>query len=53
MSPSVPLFLTRAAAILMAGLLLFAVTGHAHAAGDRNHGRFQGDMIKAPCSPTR
>ncbi len=45
MGPSLPLFLTRAAAILVSGLLLLAVTGHAHAAGDGNYGlkRFPGD----------
>jgi hypothetical protein len=30
MSPSVPLFLTRAAVIVAAGLLLFSVFGHRH-----------------------
>ncbi len=45
MGPSIPLFLTRAAAIVLAGLLLLAVTGHAHAAGDGNYGlkRFPSD----------
>lgn len=45
MGRSVPLLLTRAAAILVAGLLLLAVTGHARAAGDGNYGlkRFPGD----------
>jgi protein involved in polysaccharide export with SLBB domain len=45
MGPSLPLFLTRAAALLLAGMLLFAVFGGAHAAGSDTYGlkRFPGD----------
>lgn len=44
MGPSIPLFLTRAAAIVLAGMLLFAAFGHAHAAdGDYGLKRFPGD----------
>jgi protein involved in polysaccharide export with SLBB domain len=45
MGRSFPLFLTRAAAIGLAGMLLFAVFGRAHAADDDNYGlkRFSGD----------
>ena len=54
-SKSVPLFLTRAAAIGLAGLLLLAVTGHAHAAGDGNYGlkRFSGDNYDTISAPNR
>jgi len=50
----VPLFLTRAAAIGLAGLLLLAITGHAHAAGDGNYGlkRFPGDNYDTVPPPT-
>ncbi|MFO1247583.1 MAG: hypothetical protein U1E93_05025 [Alphaproteobacteria bacterium] len=53
-SRAVPLFLTRAAAILLAGLLLLAVTGHARAAGDGNYGlkRFPGDNYDTIPAPT-
>jgi polysaccharide export outer membrane protein len=44
MGPSIPLFLTRAAAIVVAGMLLFAAFSHAHAAdGDYGLKRFPGD----------
>jgi len=44
MGPSIPLFLTRAAAIVLAGMLLFAAFGRAHAAdGDYGLKRFPGD----------
>jgi len=54
MGPSIPLFLTRAAAIVLAGLLLLAVTGHAHAAGDGNYGlkRFPGDNYDSVPAPS-
>ena len=53
MGLSVPLFLTRAAAIVLAGLLLLAITGHAHAAGDGNYGlkRFSGDNYDTVLPP--
>ena len=53
MGRSIPLFLTRAAAILLAGLLLLAVTGHAHAAGDGTYGlkRFPGDNYDTVPAP--
>ena len=53
MGRSVPLFLTRAAAIVLAGLLLLAITGHAHAAGDGNYGlkRFPGDNYDTVLPP--
>jgi protein involved in polysaccharide export with SLBB domain len=44
MGQSIPLFLTRAAAIVVAGMLLFAAFGRAHAAdGDYGLKRFPGD----------
>ena len=54
MGPALPLFLTRVATILVAGLLLFAVFAPAHAqTQDDNYGlkRFSGDnydMVPAP-----
>jgi protein involved in polysaccharide export with SLBB domain len=58
MGQSVPLFLTRAAAFVLAGLLLFAAFGNAHAAGTENYGlkRFSGDnydtLPARPQAPT-
>ena len=51
MGRSLPLFLTRVAAMVAAGLLLFAVFGQVHAQDrnrDDNYGlkRFPGDVIK-------
>jgi protein involved in polysaccharide export with SLBB domain len=62
MGPSIPLFLTRAVAIALAGMLLFAAFGHAHAADtDGSYGlkRFPGDNYDSvpataayPAAPT-
>jgi len=45
MGQSIPLFLTRAAGIVLAGMLLFAVFGGAHAQSDGSYGlkRYPGD----------